>query len=470
MAAGLAGLIAALGAGAALASPVGPATDRSRAPLASAQGEPVGEEAVTPGVTLRWAVEGKAHLRDSERIRLPVNFDLADEGFPRETFVLETVSPGTHLDLSALTLLLDASWGSALRARAKIDVVDLHDRNPTSSDRKVDIDELWLRWGQETATATLPARAGAYLKLGKLPKFERQDDRHLESYGLVATAFNRFEDIGIEAGAELAHVYLKATVTEGNPVFLRDPDALAGDHGTPDLLAPGGGRALGSGVPILYDTETEDVASASEPEVGAGVGVRWAGPAGVWGLEALAWGYRRELAPRAELYGTFYGGDLDLLRGPFDRHPFPIRGDDKREVGGNLWAYRGGASLFVQVVDQDLAGLGRQGLELEGAWSFELPLRWAVAGEQLLPRVAPALRYSRLEHDFRSPPVTPSPSLSWDWQKWDAGVRLILLSTADLTLEIADHEFVLGSGRRVSRREALATLSWRVRGERPVPP
>ena len=33
-----------------------------------------------------------------------------------------------------------------------------------------------------------------------MPKFERQNDRHLESYGLVSTAFNRFEDFGVEAG------------------------------------------------------------------------------------------------------------------------------------------------------------------------------------------------------------------------------------------------------------------------------
>ena len=56
------------------------------------------------------------------------------------------------------------------------------------------------------------------------------------------------------------------------------------------------------------------------------------------------------------LNGSFYGGDLDLLRGPENQFPFPLTSDDKREVGGNLWLYLGGASLFAQYVDQDLGG------------------------------------------------------------------------------------------------------------------
>src|ERR1043165_72269 len=78
-------------------------------------------------------------------------------------------------------------------------MIDLYDRNPTSTDHKVDVDEAWIRFGPESDRGRLPAHSRGYLKVGKMPKFERQDDRHLESYGLVSTAFNRMEDTGAEA-------------------------------------------------------------------------------------------------------------------------------------------------------------------------------------------------------------------------------------------------------------------------------
>ena len=33
-------------------------------------------------------------------------------------------------------------------AHAKIDFIDLYDRNPTSTDRNVDVDEAWIRFGR----------------------------------------------------------------------------------------------------------------------------------------------------------------------------------------------------------------------------------------------------------------------------------------------------------------------------------
>ena len=34
------------------------------------------------------------------------------------------------------------------------------------------------------------------------------------------------------------HVYVKVSATQGNPVFIRDPNALAGDNGTPVFRRP----------------------------------------------------------------------------------------------------------------------------------------------------------------------------------------------------------------------------------------
>ena len=442
-------------------------------PMASAAQEPAEEappvEEEGLGPRLSFGLEAKANFRNSEENRFPVNFRFDPVQLPagqRQGFE-ETVNPGSHFELSNVALLVDAVWGDGLAAHGKIDFIDLYDRNPTSSDKKVDVDEAWIRFGVEPEPAALPARGGVYLKVGKLPKFERQDDRHLESYGLVSTAFNRMEDTGAELGLNLGrHVYVKLSATQGNPVFLRDPNALAGDNGTPALLRANPDPELGTGVVILYDAEVEDLDVDGDLESGAGVGYRWADESGRSGLDVLAWGYRRKLAKTVELEGTFYGGDLDLLNGPVDTDPIlPISGDDKEEFGANVWLYLGGLSFFGQYVDQELGGLPRTGIEGELAWRFELPLVWAVGDRQLFTFLAPAVRYSKLDNDFRNRPNTfgtPSPSFAWDWEKIDAGLRLGLFSGVDLTVEYEDNRFILGNGAKRENNEFLTTLRWRV--------
>jgi hypothetical protein len=159
------------------------------------------------------------------------------------------------------------------------------------------------------------------------------------------------------------------------------------------------------------------------------------------------------------IHGTFYGGDLDILSaGP--NATFAITNDEKREVGGNVWLYLGGLSFFGQYVDQDLAGLPRQGLEGEAAWRFDLPLVWAVGGRQLFTFVAPAVRWSRLDNGFRNPKQTPSPSFSWDWDKVDSGLRLGLWEGLDLTVEYAANRFILATGAKRHNDELLTTLRW----------
>jgi hypothetical protein len=408
---------------------------------------------------LDFGLEGKVNYRDSDESRFGVPF------FDGKVFE-ETVDEGSHVEISAVTLFVDATWGDGLAAHGKIDFIDLYDRNPTSTDKKTDVDEAWVRFGIEPEPATLAPRWGAYLKVGKMPKFERQDDRHLESYGLVSTAFNRMEDTGVELGLNLGrHVYLKTTATQGNPVFIRDPNALAGDNGTPEFFRPAPhipNPALKSGIVILYDAEVEDVDVDGDLELGAGVGARFADEAGSRGLDVLAWGYKRTLAETVELEGTFYGGDLDILSAPGPDSTYAFKGDEKREVGANVWLYLGGFSFFGQYVDQELAGLPRTGLEGELAWRLDLPLWLSIGDQQLFTFVAPALRYSELDNDFRNPTKTASPSLSWDWVKIDAGLRLGIIAGVDLTVEYADNTFTLASGAKRDNNELLTTLRWKM--------
>ncbi len=412
-----------------------------------------------------WDIEARANYRDSDLNRFPIFFPFSPDMRPvgQETGFLETVDEGQHAEVSVVRLALDTSYAGWFSAGLRVDILDLYDRNPTSEDSKVDVDEAWIRFGQETETARLPVSPGFYVKLGKMPHFERQDDRHLESYGLVSTAFNRFEDLGLEAGVDLGrHVYLKTSITQGNPLFIRDPNALAGDNGIPELLSQNPDPDLKSGIVILYDAEVEGF-DAENLEVGVAVGARFANASETLEGEVMLWGYDRGLAEDLDIRGSFYGGDLDLLRGPFNSASLPITDTNKREVGFNLWLYAGGFSLFSQVVDQEVAGLDRSGFELEAAWRFDLPLLGAVRGHQIFPTIQPVIRFSKLDPDFDGGSREfPAVSVRWKWEKLDLGVRLELISGLDLTLEYADNSFILGTGVEAENNEFLTTLRWRL--------
>ncbi len=426
-------------------------------------------ETTSSKLQLSWGVELKGHYRSSDAQRLPNPANFPPEFLPpgQTQAFLETVDQGKAFELSTTTLLVDAALGESIAARLKIDFIDLYDRNPTSSDSAVDVDEAWIRFGRDPDFAS--PGLGAFLKVGKFGSFERQNDRHLESYGLVSTAFNRFEDQGVEMGVGLgSHLYLRLSATEGNPLFMRDPNALAGDNGTPELnpnVNPNPNPVLKSGFPILYDTEVESFDVDGNFERGAGLGVRFgdrdAGPF----VDLLGWARERRLAATVRLNGTFYGGDLDLLNGPSDAVGLPISGDRKREVGGNLWIYWGGASFFGQYVDQEVAGMKRLGYEAELAWRFDLPLLAATGARQLFPFIQPAVRYSFLDPKFEGgSPQYPAPSLRWDWEKRDYGLRLAIVDGSDLTLEYADQTMTLLNGRKVPLDELLVTLRVRFEG------
>ena len=405
-----------------------------------------------------YGVEVKTHYRDSDLVRFPSPFPPTG---PK--FWMETVDAGESFEVSAATVFYRGNWGEEglWSAKAKIDLFDKHDRNPTSTDREWDVDELWLRFGPELEAGEVHEGFSAFAKVGKFPKFERQDDRHLESYGLISTSFNRAEDVGLELGFDLGQVlYMRFSLTQGNPVFYRDPNALAGDHGTVGFPGDPATAELETGFPILYDADVDEV-GFDNPELGLGLGARF-GDGVQWNLDLLVFGYERDLADTVELHGTGYGGDLDLLKGPGNAFPlFPITSDKKEEFGFNAWLYVGDFTLFAQYVDQDLGGLKRDGYEVELSWDFELPWFASLFGRQVLPFIAPAIRYSEIDPQFGLDPQRPhfpAASTFWDWEKIDLGVRLGLVDgLADLTVEYADNTFVRG-GNEESADEFLATL------------
>ena len=414
------------------------------------------------GFSWRWGTDLRAHYRDSDLFRFQSPFPFGAGQIPpgQSAVFIETVDPGQHIEVSLVSLFLEASWAEKATAKVKIDAIDLYDRNPTSTDREVDVDEIWFRWGHETPPGFAPETPGWYAKLGKFAKFERQEDRHLESYGLAATAFNRFEDAGLETGFDLGRrVYLKASYTTGNPVFLRDPNAEAGDNGTSALRQTHPVTERGSGVDILYDAEIEGF-DFDEPEVGLALGLRLGEEASHRTAEVQLWGYQRKLADRVELHGTFYGGDLDLLDGPAAGFGLPITDDDKRELGANVWVYWGGLSIFAQYVDQEIAGMARVGYDLEAAWAIELPLVWAAGGKQVFPRLQPVVRKSYLDPDFVGGGRFPAASARWEWDKLDIGLRVTVVEGLDITFEQNLNDFILTSGAERQQDETLVTVRW----------
>lgn len=433
-----------------------------------------GQEADVRKVDYSVGLELKAHYRKSKDVGfvsglapgdplLPPAFQAS--GFPGGE--MRTVDPGSHYEVSVVSLLGRLSYEDTFRFNTKIDIIDIHDRNPTSEDKDIDVDEFQLLFGKDVPEHKLADGEGrnAYLRLGKFGKMERQDDRHLESYGVVSTAFNRFEDQGLEAGIDLTpNLYVKGSYTAGNPVFIRDPNALAGDNGTADSLK--GTPKKNAGIPILYDAEVEDLDfDQNVAEWGGALGYRAGSEDGSTVVNVMGFYYERDLAESVKLEGTKYGADLDVLDTPgpatLKDGEISIRGDgnSKEEMGANVWLYLNDTTIFAQYVEQDIGGLERTGWEVEASHFIGLPSFLSIGDTQIIRDISPSIRYSELDCHFRGPAYFPAASVFWDWEKIDVGARVGVVEGLDFTFEWSLNEFER-KGRGVTMDEFLATLRW----------
>ena len=409
--------------------------------------------------SFRTRLELRANYRDSNEARFPLRFPFPASFLPAgQTIGFEqTVDPGRHAELSVAQVRLDANYGSIFAAHAQLHAQDKYRRNPTSEDKKFDADELWIRIGPKPDFLERPQRSSIFLQMGKFPKMERQPIRLLESYGLAATAFNRFEDVGFMTGGSVGrNLYWRVQATSGNPLYFRDPNALAGDNGIKELLQPNPDPRLKSGFPILYNTETEGYAlDTGHLQLGEAIGFRWQNGAQTFGYDAIAFHYRRKLsdAENAPLTGTFYGVDIDLLEGPLDRG-ITLKGDRKEETGARVYTEWHGLTSTIQFTKQTIAGLHRQGEEVEAGYQIPLGNRW-------VPSIQPTARWSALQNSFKGDPTAfPAPSIWWNWIKVDYGVRIGLPRGSDVTIEHARHN--IASPRKIHPDETLVTLRIRV--------
>src|SRR6185503_4118546 len=238
------------------------------------------------------------------------------------------------------------------------------------------------------------------------------------------------------------NVYWRAAVANGNPLFFRDPNALAGDNGTPERTPQPTPRPISgthpiieSGFPILYDSKADDFDLDNRFQVGAGLGYRAKNEADTQAVDALAWYFHRNLADSAPIRGSFYLGDLTLLKGVLI--PLPYEGRSKSEFGVNVEARRGDWRLFAQYVNQDIANLKRSGFEVELAWLKTLNGLFASGDQSVINWVQPVFRFSNIANDFETPPAYPAPSVGFDLRKYDVGVRVGIIRGIDFTAEYA---------------------------------
>ncbi len=415
---------------------------------------PAAEPEDADGFKLRISGELKANLRWSEQDRFPLSFPFPPDFVPEDqpNVALETVSQGTSLEVSRALVNLDASLPRGISGHVQVGFINLYDRNPTSTDHTVDVREAWVAFGKKHGSLEPLPGTSIYALVGKAPKFERQPFRRLESYGLVSTAFNRFNDLQIQVGGSLGQrFYFAAQLSNGNPIFMRDPNALAGDNGTD--MPPNPDPRLHSGFPILYHAEVEELEPDDRFEYGSAVGVRLLTADQSRGVDLMGFYYRTQLSEKASLRGTFYEGDLDILDGA-EGISLPISGDEREEYGVNLDARWGGFSLFGQIVKETAANLPRVGFEVEAGYRFALGD--LADPNDLFPSIQPAIRFSRLENDFSAPRGFVAPSFAWDWDKVDVGLRLTIIRKLDLTVEYSFHD--IAASRVIKHDEALATL------------
>jgi hypothetical protein len=416
--------------------------------------------------TFKSRIELRANYRDSKEEKFALKFPFPPSFLPVGQTVgfEETVDAGSHAELSVAQIKLDLGYSTWFLAHTQLHAQDKYRRNPTSADRKVDADELWIQIGPRPEFLARPERTSFFVQLGKFVKMERQPIRVLESYGLVATSFNRFEDVGLMTGGSIGrNLYWRLTGTSGNPLYFRDPNALAGDNGIKELLQPNPDPKLKSGFPILYDTRVEDLAlDTKNMSFGQGIGYRWQNDAQTFGFDAVAFHYRRNLldGENAPLTGTFYGTDLDLLEGPLDKG-LPIRGNKKEETGARVYTEWRGWTSTIQFTSQTVAGMHRSGAEGEFGYKFDWAGGPSIGGESLLQSIQPAVRWSELHYGFKgNGALYPAPSIWWNWTKIDAGIRIAFARHVDLTIERARNN--IGAPKKIHPDETLATVRIRI--------
>jgi hypothetical protein len=373
-----------------------------------------------------------------------------------------TADAGGALELQNVALVGQGDLGLGVSAKVELHVLDLYNRNPTSSDDRIFVREAWLRFGRKADTLSATGDGPFYVLAGMAPRFSKPTVRALESYGMWATAVGRFEMPQVQIGGRVGGpVYWRAQVGKGNPLYYRDTNVLAGDNGAIGPGTSSDAKAYETGFPIFYDAKADDLDTHGQVEWGLGLGLRRVrardGDAGrTTGVDLLGWYFRRRLADKVPLRGTTEFGDLELLRGR--GFPLPFSGRDKWEAGLNVALRHGRWRLDGQLVRQSIAGLERDGFDAELGAVLSLPGLFLVGETPVGNWIRPVLRVSIIANDFDAPLEYPSLSVDWDWRKYDLGLRFGLVRDVDLTVEYSRHDMIVPTVGKLHPDEFLVTL------------
>jgi hypothetical protein len=409
--------------------------------------------------SFRIGGEAKIGIRNSgaEEWRIPINFP-ASFILPGEDGVyMRTPSKGASLEIQNVALIGEGALTDGVDAKIQIHFYDLYNRNPTSSDDRVFIREAWIRIGHAFDKLEPISGTSGYLLVGQAPRFHKPLTRRLESYGLWTNAVGRFENPQIQLGGTFGtHVYWRASIGNGNPLFIRDVNALAGDNGTPERMPNSKVPSVyESGFAILYDAKAQDLNPNGRFEWGFGGG--YAVSRDTWALDVLGWAFGRDLAEEAHLRGTYYEGDLGIFGNAIATFGPPFGGNDKIERGVNVDLLVDRVRVFGQYVDQEIAGLPRRGYEVEAAYRIPLNGLFLVGETPVINWLQPVIRVSHIDNRFALPANYTAPAIGWDWTKIDLGFRLGVSDHTDVTLEYSVNR-AKASDRTVKPNELLATF------------
>jgi len=125
---------------------------------------------------------------------------------------LQTVAPGSSLEVSKATVNVDVNLARQISARVKLDFIDLYDRNPTSTDKTVDVDEVWVSFGTKRGSLEPllinPAPRGAFVSGKWLAASLAAIASVILTTALSAqlTRFLPLEDIGIRLEISPQHI------------------------------------------------------------------------------------------------------------------------------------------------------------------------------------------------------------------------------------------------------------------------
>src|ERR1700710_876813 len=97
--------------------------------------EQTAEDAPPPHWQYKLGLEARANFRHSDENRFGAPFPFRPTELPpgQTKGFEETVDAGNHYEISDVTLLGTAGWGDLFTTHLKVDLIDLYDRNPTSS-------------------------------------------------------------------------------------------------------------------------------------------------------------------------------------------------------------------------------------------------------------------------------------------------------------------------------------------------